>query len=654
MIIECPACTTRYDIKATIPPEGRTVRCAKCGTVWRAMPDAPSGAGDDRTESHDAASPSVAANVSESERRPNTSGTAPASAFQREWADSRIAQVSAEEERSAYASNASVYEQHQSEAESQDYGANFREGASFPLPQDGVYAESGHYPEEAPPEIESHQDAYLGGEAGHIPERGFHDNTRQDPDPAQDRETGKVRWFGSFRRKSNAQEKKDVSIESQSLSRSSVAETIPFPRSGLAEGRNQAQAPEEELRTLEEAREAVRNVFSSLADVRTSGNVREFSTPVTQPQPAVSQLDYEQSHGGWASEPIQDEISRESSGFAVLQGDHSDDRGYYQPSGQVDSHNFEQHERETEEEWNGLDAEGDQQSAEAATHEWSIEEEDAASAAIEEAGEESPDPDADLRNAMRAQQTFFEREATDQGDGEEAGAGLAQELETHLRTTPSSAVADVGWQTPASPYWKRPALPLDELADRETLVEDESQEIKEDDAVFDQRLYREIEETQDHFGEPRKPQRRGGLALAAAWGLFLCAAGGLIAGLLAFRDIAADAMPGLAPLYRSLGVPVTVQPLIFESVQYDWRVTENKPALVISGSVYNRSQRKVKVPEFFITIKDQDPALDREYSANLQVSGSKIKSDKRADFEIELLSPNPTITAVELELRNVH
>ena len=39
MIIECPACTTRYDIKADLPPAGRTVRCAKCGTVWRAMPE---------------------------------------------------------------------------------------------------------------------------------------------------------------------------------------------------------------------------------------------------------------------------------------------------------------------------------------------------------------------------------------------------------------------------------------------------------------------------------------------------------------------------------------------------------------------------------------------------------------------------------------
>src|SRR5262245_34304535 len=43
MIIECPACTTRYDIKAQLPPEGRSVRCAKCGNVWRAMPEAANG-----------------------------------------------------------------------------------------------------------------------------------------------------------------------------------------------------------------------------------------------------------------------------------------------------------------------------------------------------------------------------------------------------------------------------------------------------------------------------------------------------------------------------------------------------------------------------------------------------------------------------------
>jgi hypothetical protein len=84
----------------------------------------------------------------------------------------------------------------------------------------------------------------------------------------------------------------------------------------------------------------------------------------------------------------------------------------------------------------------------------------------------------------------------------------------------------------------------------EPAVVEEPVEVKDDDTAFDQRLYREIEETREKAGEAPRRSRRGGLAVAAAWGLFLCVASGLIVGLFAFRDIVADAAPGLAPLYR--------------------------------------------------------------------------------------------------------
>lgn len=39
MILTCPSCATRYSIDAiTIGPEGRAVKCAKCGHKWREYP----------------------------------------------------------------------------------------------------------------------------------------------------------------------------------------------------------------------------------------------------------------------------------------------------------------------------------------------------------------------------------------------------------------------------------------------------------------------------------------------------------------------------------------------------------------------------------------------------------------------------------------
>jgi predicted Zn finger-like uncharacterized protein len=74
MILECPACSTRYAIPdGAIGPDGRAVRCAKCGHGWREMPAAA-----EPESSSPAAAPEVSAPPLEPEAAPPVEDIAPA------------------------------------------------------------------------------------------------------------------------------------------------------------------------------------------------------------------------------------------------------------------------------------------------------------------------------------------------------------------------------------------------------------------------------------------------------------------------------------------------------------------------------------------------------------------------------------------------
>jgi predicted Zn finger-like uncharacterized protein len=580
MIIECPACTTRYDIKADLPPEGRTVRCAKCGTVWRAMP--------------------------EPEEEPLAIDVAWATS---EASESIGGQEAAEHEEGHFAA-ASGYG-HENEWTSGEAGAE-RHLEESQQQEPNRHLGDGGIVEEAP--LEQHEDSVS-------------------------EDSGKVSWFSSFRRRKKSKDKEEAQESpAAAMHEQASAETIPFPRASLPVQPH--DTPGEEFRTLEEARQAVRSVFSSLGDGRPSPHhaARAVSAPTIMPE-AQETLD-DEAPAMAENEPSSfwnSGAQSQEAGSAGFWANKSSDAKSWNPDviGQAEADG-----------WQGLD--GKTEPASLAASEAVALAETKQKHADEDHGQ---DADTALRNAMKA---HFPSSANEPTPSPFPDKDLAQRLETHLRSASSSALEEEPQPRRAAGLWAKSSPPAvdDDMNEAPAIVE-ETFEARDDDAVFDQRLYREIEETQEKSGAIHRGSGQGSLALVAAWGLFICVAGGLVSGFFVFRDIIADAVPGLAPLYRSLGTPVTVQALIFEGVQYDWKVKENKPVLVVSGSVYNRAQRKVRVPQFYITIKDQDPALDREYSANLKVTRSKIRSNERADFDIELVSPSPTLTSVELELRNV-
>ncbi len=270
--------------------------------------------------------------------------------------------------------------------------------------------------------------------------------------------------------------------------------------------------------------------------------------------------------------------------------------------------------------------------------------------------QETDDPDARIREALTR---YVGREGLSETKSAGDDYNLAEQLEAELRSkAPLRVASDQLWdEDKPAPTWQRPALPLDTLlnsASDARQTSDEPFDEPFENTSLDNQLLQDIVETRDKSGSNEKSSKAsGGLALAAAWGLFLSIAAGIIVGVFAFRDMAVNALPGLAPFYRTVGMPVTVQPLMLEDVQSRWDRAASKPTLIISGVLVNRAKRKVTVPEVLITIKDEDPQLDREYTANLPMSGRRLRSEQREDFEIELVSPNLTINAVELELRNV-
>ncbi len=597
MIIECPACTTRYDIKAQLPPEGRTVRCAKCSTVWRAMPP-----------------------IEEEQTVPVEP-------------DDFAGESAARAETPVGQENAGGSNSGEGEASGESWSSENSRAA------DGVGSGtedlpvSGNFPDAAP-------DKYWQQAQDMPPAVGPASEGQLDRAEAEDeqRDSGKVRWFGGFLRKGGAKVSSRTEPGAAGLEGETAAETIPFPRSGPA-GERQAAAGND-FRTLDEARAAVRNVFASLGDQRPAASGSVFQVPVTAQADQDRQIGESAEPSGTLRElaalTAEDRWIQDSAGAGPsTEGGAST---WYREANVHPGFTAapEPNAPGGGKDWTSLEDAGEDSPREAAPY---------GSAQGQPLAAADPgDPDAQLRNALLAH--FPARR--DSADAPSAPETLWPGDEAAYPEEQSQPAPER-----FAPAWLRPSAPADEPDNPLLAPEEEVSEASGGDPSFDPRLYREIEETQEHAQERKRREGTGGLALAAAWGLFLCVAAGLTVGFVAFRDIAADALPGLAPLYRALGMPVTVQPLIFEGVQYEWGLTENKPTLIVRGAVYNRANRKVKVPDFVISIKDEDPALDREYSANLQVAGSKFRPDRHADFEIELLSPNTSITAVELELRNV-
>lgn len=138
----------------------------------------------------------------------------------------------------------------------------------------------------------------------------------------------------------------------------------------------------------------------------------------------------------------------------------------------------------------------------------------------------------------------------------------------------------------------------------------------------------------------------GGLALAAAWAVFISVLSGVALAFVTFRDDIVTALPGTGALYRGLGFEVQDREIDFGSVSYRWTVTDGKPMIEVTGQIINLTDREITVPRVLINVRDA--ATSDPVKATATVRSEPLAANETADFTLEFLSPPKTISQIEL------
>ncbi len=232
-MIECPSCATQYNI--SLPSEGRTVRCAKCRHVWRAFPVAPET--DDNPDEQ--TQPGATVDVPDKDTR------------EREVAPPEPSFQSSRQEYAHEHDGSTVQQVIAAEAEAA--------AASEPIPDTPAstgFSRIGT----------AHTDEIAAESLGAFrPAVETRDN---------------VRSFEPFRTASQ-NDLKDMSLAKSASSERSFSGAVSFGAGMAALGPADGPAADE-IQTLEEARAAVRDVFSNLNDHRSSAGTNPYAEPVLQ------------------------------------------------------------------------------------------------------------------------------------------------------------------------------------------------------------------------------------------------------------------------------------------------------------------------------------------------------------------------------------
>jgi len=143
----------------------------------------------------------------------------------------------------------------------------------------------------------------------------------------------------------------------------------------------------------------------------------------------------------------------------------------------------------------------------------------------------------------------------------------------------------------------------------------------------------------------------GGLAVVAAWAVFISVLSGIVLGLVTFRQEIMTALPGTTSLYRTLGFQIERTGVDFADVSYRWTTSDGRPMIEVRGQVVNVTGETVRVPPVLVNVRNAGGSDTVQATASVQTK--ELAPRQSASFSLEFLSPPEDVALIELEFDRI-
>ena len=146
---------------------------------------------------------------------------------------------------------------------------------------------------------------------------------------------------------------------------------------------------------------------------------------------------------------------------------------------------------------------------------------------------------------------------------------------------------------------------------------------------------------------PRKAKAKGGSRGVAVGVAVIGVLAAAVAGLVAFRAQVAGTVPGAAPLFAAVGLPVNTLGLAFEGVAWKPVLLAGRPVMSVTGAIRNTTKAAISSPPVRVSLLDDKKTALVSY--DLAITNAKVPPGGLRYFAWNL--PDPPAGAHGLEIR---